>query len=59
MKPGLLAIVGAGLTSLLLRALGAESLADASAMAYLVAATVAFGPRWSLAAQENPAARNR
>jgi hypothetical protein len=59
MKPGLLPIVAAGLTSLMLRALGAESLADASAMAYLVAATVAFSPRWSLAAQQNPAARNR
>jgi hypothetical protein len=42
-RAGLLPVVALGLITVVLRAMGSPSLADLGAMAYLVAATAAFG----------------
>lgn len=42
MRVGLLPVVTLGLVTVVLRAIGSDSLADLGAMAYLVAATAAY-----------------
>lgn len=50
MRSGLLVTVAVGLTAIVMRAVAPAPLADLTALAYLVAATTAFSPRWTSAA---------
>ena len=52
MKPALLVTVAVGLTAILARVVAPGSVADLTAVGYLVAATSAFGPRLILIARQ-------